>query len=400
MPEGLLSDLLVLELGEHVAAPYCGKLLAGCGAEVIKIEPPGGGDPARATGPFKDDDPNPEKSGAFLHWNGAKKSITLDLRSETGRGLFKRLLQSSDILIENLGPAVLPSLNLGYSALAELNPRLIMVAISYFGQTGPYKDYTASELTSYALSGYSHLTGSPDREPVKPSFNLSQYQGGLHAAAGTMAALLARDSLGIGQLVDVSIVEATCFAHGSLSAYLNAEMVYRRTGTRNLNFHPHYQYPSVTLPCKDGYIHIHFAPTDPKLLGVLMEDPQLSDPQLWETPMGNGDQFDALCMAWLSRYDKFEAVQLAQELRHPFCEVLTIGELFADPQLLDRGMFVELDHPIAGKVAHVGPPIRSTEAPWRMERAPLLGEHNQEVYCGRLGLSKEEVVRLSERGVI
>ncbi len=399
MSDGLLSDLLVLELGRDVAGPYCGKILAGCGAEVIKIEPLAG-DPARSAGPFQGDDPHPEKSGRFLHLNGGKKSITLDLHSASGRQLFKRLLADADILVDNLGPGALADLGLGYAALAAANPRLIIVAITFYGQDGPYRDFKAGELTAYSMSGYQYLTGDPNREPVRPNFPLAQYQGGTQAATGAMAALMARDFMDIGQLVDVSIVEATCFSHGSLSAAMNLGMVYKRAGSRNLNFHPKFQYPSVTLPCKDGYVHVHFAPTDPQLLAVLMEEPELAGPELWETPMGHADAFDALCLPWLARYDKREVVQRAQELRHPFTEVLTVGELFDDQQFNARGMFVDIEHPVVGTVTHVGPPIRSTETEWRMARAPLLGEHNDEIYGGRLGLSREELVILSESGVI
>ncbi|MSQ27077.1 MAG: CoA transferase [Dehalococcoidia bacterium] len=399
MSEGLLSDLLVVELGRDVAGPYCGKILAGCGAEVIKIEPLAG-DPARSAGPFKDDDPHPEKSGRFLHLNGGKKSITLDLEAASGRGLFKRLLAQADILIDNLGYGVLAGMGLEYAAIAAANPGLIIVAITYYGQDGPYRAFAASELTAYSMSGYQYLTGDPDREPVRPNFALAQYQGGAQAATGAMAALMARDAMDIGQLVDVSIVEATCFSHGSLSAGLNLGMVYRRAGSRNLNFHPKFQYPSVTLPCKDGYVHVHFAPADPQLLAVLMEEPKLGAPELWDTPMGHADDFDALCLPWLARYDKREVVQRAQELRHPFTEVLTVGELFDDEQFKARGMFVGVEHPVVGTVTQVGPPIRSTETEWRVARAPLLGEHNDEIYCGRLGLSREELVILSENKVI
>jgi len=399
MPDGLLSDLVVLELGCDVAGPYCAKILAGCGAEVIKIEPRAG-DPARAAGPFKDDDPHPEKSGRFLHLNGGKKSITLELGSASGRRLFERLVARADILVENLGPGALNTAGLDYARIMALNPALILVAISYYGLDGPYRDFKASELTAYSMSGYQYLTGDPKREPVRPNFALAQYQGGAQAATGAMGALMARDTQGTGQVVDVSIVEATCFAHGSLSAGLNLGMVYRRAGSRNLNFHPKFQYPSVTLPCADGYVHVHFAPSDPQLLAVLMEEPKLSDPALWETPMGNADTFDALCLPWLVRYGKQEVVQRAQELRHPFTEVLTVGELFEDEQLLARGMFVAVEHPVVGTVAQVGPPIRSTETAWRVARAPLLGEHNEEVYCGRLGLAPGDLTILSENGVI
>ncbi len=375
MGEGLLGDLVVLELAEGVAGPYCGKLLAGLGAEVIKVQPPPA-DPVRNALP------------EFLHLNTAKKSITLDATTEAGVALLHRLAEQADLVI---GERPWPTLT---------REDLIQVAVSWYGQTGPYRDYRASEFTAFAMSGFAHLTGNSDREPLRPNFNLAQYQGGLHAATGAMAALMYRDATGLGQLVDVAIVEAACFAHGAMAPYLNLGVVYRRAGTRNLNFNPKYQYPSVTLPCKDGHVHVHFAPSDPQLLALLMEEPRLAGPDLWSEPMGHADEFDELCLPWLARHNRKEVVERAQELRHPFTEVLNVAELFQDQQLIARGMLVELDHPGVGRVAHVGPPVRPQAAPWRMARAPLPGEHNEELYCDRLGLSGEELGRLREQHVL
>ncbi len=358
MNGGLLGDVKVVEVGGGTAGAYCGKLLAGLGAEVIRLDPPGV------------DDTTPP----FLHLNTGKKSMIADVASEGGQKLFRNLVAGADVVVDSLGPGRLPAQD-----ILSSRPDLVYTAVTWYGQTGPYRDYRASELTAFAMSGYAYLTGTPDREPLRCGFDLAQYQGGLHAATGTMAALMYRDATGEGQLVDVAIVEAACFAHGAMAPYLNLGIVYKRAGTRNLNFNPKYQYPSVTLPCKDGHVHVHFAPADPQLLAVLMEDPRLADPKLWETPMGHADEFDALCLPWLARYTKPEAVQRAQELRHPFCEVLNIGELFDDAQLQARGMLVELEHPTVGHIAHVGPAVRPEGAPWRTERAPLLGEHNTHV---------------------
>lgn len=386
MGEGLLGDLVVIELAQDVAGPYCGKLLAGLGAEVIKVEPPSG-DRSRAVGA------DLERSPLFLHLNTGKKSVTLDVATGAGNDLLLRLVGQADVIVTD-------DYATSSTELVEAKRDLIQVAVSWYGQTGPYRDYKASELTAYAMSGYAHLTGTPGREPLRPSFNLAQYQGGLHAVTGAMAALMYRDATGEGQLVDVAIVEAACFAHGGMAPYLNQGIVYKRAGTRNLNFNPKYQYPSVTLPCKDGHVHVHFAPADPQLLAVLMEEPRLADRELWETPMGHADALDALCLPWLARYGKREVVQRAQELRHPFCEVLNVAELFQDEQLLARGMLVEIEHPVTGLTTHVGPPVRPESAPWSVERAPLLGEHNEEVYGVRLGLRAETLAGLRNRGVV
>lgn len=329
MPDGLLSDLRVIEMGGGVAGAYCGKLLAGLGAEVIKVG-----------GPISP------------HWDTGKKSVTGDIAP---------FLERADLVIDSAGAI----------QAERLRADQIYVAVSWYGRTGPYRGFKASELTAFAMSGYAFLTGTPDREPLKPSFDLAQAQGGLHAATGAMAGLMYRDATGLGQLVDVAIVEAACFAHGAMAPYLNLGVVYQRAGTRNLNFNPKYQYPSVTLPCKDGHVHVHFAPSDPQLLALLMEEPRLADPELWAAPMGHADEFDALCLPWLARYEKKEVVRRAQELRHPFTEVLNVAELFQDQQMIERGMLVDVEG-----VTHVGPPVRPEAAPWRVERAPSLGEHN------------------------
>ena len=397
---GALANLRVLELARSVAAPFCTKLLAGCGAEVIKVEPPGQGDPARTTGPFKNDVPHPEQSALFLHLNTSKKSITLDPASETGRAILLRLVEDADILVEDLGPKALADLRLDYPSLEQINPRLIMASISFFGQTGPYRDYLANELTGFAMGGYMYITGHPDREPVKAAGNVGQYQGGLHAAVGVMAALLYRNLHGVGQQIDVSITESLGFSTYATGAWLNHGEVQHRVGNRLASNNPQALYPSTFLPCKDGWIHAHHAPTDFTLLALLMEEPRLASPEIVAEPRGHADLMDELCLPWLSRYDKFEVVRRAQELRHPFTEVLDISEVLQDPQHEARGYFVEVEHPVAGAIKQPGAPFRASGTPWQTTAAPLLGEHNEAVYCQRLGYTKEDLVRLRQLGII
>jgi crotonobetainyl-CoA:carnitine CoA-transferase CaiB-like acyl-CoA transferase len=370
------------------------------GAEVIKVERPGAGDPLRAMPPFKDGIPNPETGALHLHLSMAKKSITLDVSSPTGRGLFLRLLETADVLVESAGPKAMAHLGLPYEELHARHRQLILTSVTYFGSEGPYADYKMDELTAYSMGGYTYLTGLPGREPIKAGGYQAHYQGGLHAAAGTMAALCQRDLTGEGDHVDASIVEAICFAHAGMSAYLNSDVVFRRVGARLLSEAPRAMYPSTILPCKDGFIHAHYAPADPAIMGVLTETPRLSDPDLWETPRAFADEIDELLSAWLARYDKYEAVSRAQELRHPFTEVLDPSDLFRDAQFQERGFFQELEHPVAGKVAHLGPPFRMSESGWHTDRAPLLAEHNREVYVERLGLTLEELAMLSGAGVV
>jgi CoA:oxalate CoA-transferase len=398
--EGALEGVRVVDISEGIAGGYCTKLLAGMGAEVIKVERPGTGDPLRSMPPFKDDEPNFETAALHLHLSMGKRSITLDIASSQGREILWRLLDGADVLVDSRGPKALAGCGLSYEEIRSRFPSLVLTSVTYFGAEGPYADYVLDELTAYSAGGYTYLTGLPDREPIKAGGYQAHYQGGLHAAAGTMAALCRRDLTGEGDHVDASIVEAICFAHGAMSPFLNSGVVFRRVGARLLSDAPRAMYPSTILPCKDGFIHAHYAPADPAILGVLTGTPRLSDPELWETPRAHADEIDALLSAWLANYDKYEACRHAQELRHPFTEVLDPSDLLQDPQFLARGFFREIEHPIAGKVAHLGPPFQMSDSGWRHERAPLLGEHNGEVYIERLGLNMPELEALAAAGVV
>lgn len=193
-----LQGVRVLDLSRYVAGAYCAKLLAAFGAEVIKVEPPGTGDPARAVGPFLHDRRDPETSALFLYLNTGKQGLTLNLKHPQGREILKALARHSDMLIENFAPRVMPSLGLDYATLRALNPRLIMVSISNFGQCGPYRDYKANDMISYALGGYMYLNGHPQRPPLSGGGHQPAYQGGLHGYSGAMAALMARQQNGQG----------------------------------------------------------------------------------------------------------------------------------------------------------------------------------------------------------
>jgi crotonobetainyl-CoA:carnitine CoA-transferase CaiB-like acyl-CoA transferase len=207
MLEQALSDVKVLDLTWHIAGPYCTKLLADFGADVIKIERPGEGDPARKMGPFPHGKAHPERCGLFLHLNTNKKGITLNLKSHKGRKIFKELVKFVDIVVESFSPRVMPSLGLSYENLKRVNPSLVMTSISNFGHNGPYRDFKASEIVEYAMGGEMYSTGIEGREPLKLGGNVVQYQAGTIAAVATMGALFAARYQGVGQHVDVSIME-------------------------------------------------------------------------------------------------------------------------------------------------------------------------------------------------
>ena len=401
--EQALSDVRVLDLSHYVAGPYCTKLLADYGAQVIKVERPGRGDRARRLGPFFGDDPHPEKSGLFLHLNTNKKGITLNLKTRTGIKIFKELLKDADMLIENFEPKVMPGLGLEYKVLEKINPGLVKTSISNFGQTGPYRDYKATEMILFSMGPHMITEGEPGREPLRFPGYKTQYLAGTHAAAVTMGAFFGSKSTGIGQEVDVSIME--CLSSppegaGRLMNYAFTGDDLERAGHRREGVYPFGYYP-----CKDGLVLIYgyvpsFWPRIAKWLEMpeLLEDPRFNDPQ--SRPEHHGD-FDAILMPWLLERTQQEVVRTAQEQRIPVTPVYLIDEMLEDPQFNAREAFVEVDHPVVGRATYPGLPFRLPETPSHSQKpAPLLGQHNREVYCEYLGYTDEDLVKLREEGVI
>ena len=396
MPHRALSGLVVLDLSENISGPYSTKLLADYGAEVIKIEKPPLGDSSRRAGPFPNDQPDLEKSGLFLLLNTSKKSITLNLESEKGPQIFKRLVERADILVENFRPGVMASLGLDYEALAEINPALIMTSISYFGQWGPYRDWDGSDIIAQAMGGLMGLTGEADREPLKLPLSQAEFQAGLNAAVATLSALYFRDETGAGQHIDVSLQEAVAsILEGALTMYRYSGFVRGRMGSRH-----HLQCPSRVMEAKDRFIHVQ-AGANWDHFSTFLKAPQLMEPRFASILRYHyADEVEALIQPWLEKHDAQEIFATGQEWRIPFAMVLGIDELMGDPQYEARGFFQEIDHPLAGRLIYPGAPFRMSETPPEARRAPLLGEHNEEVYIGALGLSKDNLTDLKEHGII
>ena len=369
---GALHGLRVLELATGVSGPYCAKLLAGLGADVIKLEPPGG-DPSRAAGPFPRDTPDPNASGLFLHLNTGKRSAALESWPNLADRSADSLLRSADVLLLSLRPDELAATNINLKDIQSRHPRLIITNVTTFGMSGPYANYLGGELIAYALGGYMMLTGSPDREPLKAYGDLIQYQAGGQAALGTMAALFARERTGVGQLVDVSAMEAATFLLGGVeqNAYFYGKVA-RRNGTRLLGFPPEHSYPSTIRPCADGFVHCHSNNRFADLLAALIPDPRLTDPELLRMPTGHADEIDDAMDAWLADKTRVDVVRQAQELRLPFTEVMEPGEVMAEPHHKERGSFVEVDHPSVGSILQPAAPFRMSETPWVTRQAPPL----------------------------
>ena len=406
MPEQALSDVKVLDLTWHIAGPYCTKLLADYGAEVIKVEKPAEGDPTRRMAPFFKDDPHPEKSGLFLHLNTSKKGITLNLKSATGKKILKELVSKADILVESFSPRVMPSLGLDYQTLEQMNPKLVMVSISNFGQSGPYRDFKASEIVEYAMGGEMYSTGMEGREPLKVGGNVIQYQAGTVAAVATMAAFYAAENQEIGQHVDVSIMETQAGTIDRRSAHL---LAYAYGGVLTNRWPPPREakswliLPSGVYPCKDGFINVlslpQWWPRYVQALGMpeLMDDPRFQNVLSREY----AGEFDAIWYSWLADHTKDEVFERFRDAGIAGAPLNSPEDLLNDPHFKEREYFVEIDHPETAKVTYPGAPFKMTETPWQVKHpAPLLGEHNEEIYCKLLGYAREDSVKLRESGVI
>jgi len=404
MGEQALSDVRVLDLTWYIAGPYCTKLLADYGADVIKVERPGAGDPARSMGPFLGDEPHPEKSGLFLHLNTNKRSITLNLKSDTGKRIFRELVKDVDVLVQSFSPRVMPSLGLAYEELEKLNPRLVMTSISNFGQTGPYRDFKASELIIYGMGGAMYCNGLPEREPLKKGDRVIEYQGGVHAADATLVALIAARAQGVGQQVDVSLMEMQM---GTIDRRMSQLISYQWNGvpTHRPDPTPGTRFPFGFYPCKDGYWELSALGPLWERFARMVGRPDLADDPRFCTTLAqikpeNREAFNALFFPWSMERTKMECVEAGQAAGVLCGPISTTVDVLADPHFKAREFWTEIDHPVTGRLTYPGAPFKSSEVSWKVRRpAPLLGQYNGEVY-GALGYTRDDLVKLRERGVI
>ncbi len=381
-----LSDLRVVDLTHGTAGPYGTKLLADFGADVIKVERPGTGDYARSLGPFPGDVPHPEKSGLFLYLNTNKRGIVLDLKTPQGVAALKGLARDADILVESFQPGVMDRLGLGYEVLSKINPNLVMTSVSNFGQTGPYRDYLASELTLFAMGGRMNTTGLPERYPIKLMGNHVQFQAGNVAAMATMFAWYAQEHQGLGgQQVDISIFQTQL---GSINFRMSNLLMYQYTGDRMRRMvGAAGGYPSGYYPCLDGYALIAGGGerwrNTAAMLGMteLADDPRFAPPQGQMSLEGREEFETTIWLPWLMERTKAQVVEECQAHGLYAGAVNTIGEVVDNhAQLEARGYFVGIDHPAAGRLRYPGSPLYTPKGWWRIHRpAPLLGQHTQEV---------------------
>ncbi|HEY8489942.1 MAG TPA: CoA transferase [Dehalococcoidia bacterium] len=377
MADRALSGLVVVDLSLGIAGGYCTKLLADQGAEVIKVEPPEG-DPTRHLGPFPDGTPDPERSALFLHLHTGKKSVTLDVTTPAGAATVRRLLARADVLVESFLPGTLARHGLAYDDLAEQYPDLVYCSITPYGQTGPWRDYRGNGFTAWATGGLAYVTGNPDREPLANGADPAEYFAGVNAALGILAALAYRDAHGGGQHVDVSLMEAVAAnLEYTTALYSMQGAIRRRWYSRHV-----FRYPSDIFPCRDGYVAVIYGRTGLQQLAVLLDRPELLEDPLflsYAERVKRWRELDAILEPYLRSHTAREIVEAAQDLHEPFALVLDVPGLLADPHLRERRYFQELTHPRAGKLRYPGPPYRMSETPWETGRAPLLGEHNDEL---------------------
>ena len=399
-PASALSDLRVLDLTDLTGA-MCAKLMGDMGADVMKIEPPGG-DPTRKIGPFLDARPGHERSLLYWFYNTSKRGLTLDLHTSAGQALFKRLVAKVDVVVESFPPGSLDSLGLGYDTLADLNPRLVLTSITPFGQNGPYADYTSSDTVAQALGGMVYVNGFPDQPPLRGLGLQAYHSAAFFAAIGTMSALWARDATGRGQRVDISLHEAVAAAVEHVSPFYHQGLgVETRRGSL------HWSRYFRVARCKDGYVmHCTLGDWTSLVEWVRGDDrgPGLDAPE-WqdlEYRRDHAEQLFDLLDDWAKDYRVAELMEGAQLRRIPYAMVRPPEALLDDPQLAARGFFAECEHPELGRaVRYPGGPFFFTKTPWRISRRPpLLGEHNTEILGGELGLSAEQLAGLVQDGVI
>ena len=399
-----LAGLRVLEVGEFVSAPYAAKLMADLGAEVIKIERPRVGDDARRHGPFPGDVPHPERSGLFLYLNTNKDGVTLDLASTTGRDTFHALCREADVLIENKTQREALELGLGFEALHGVNPRLIVTSVSAFGRSGPYAGYEGHALNATAASGVAYRIGHPERPPLTTPLSRGDYWGAINAAGATMAAVFARRRTGRGQHVDISSAECMSTFINSLNVIDFVDVgFYPKRGGHRLDY---IGYPWVLLPCKDGhYALIRVSDRHWERFVELIGNPGWSKNPRYQDRDAMGkvypDEVDALVKPWLAGQTKAEIWEACRERQIPFQPVQSTEDLARCPHLRERGYFREVEHPQAGRLRYPGAPYQLSKTPWSLRRpAPMLGQHNQRVLGGLLGMSRIDLVDLRRTGVI
>ncbi len=406
-----LAPYTVLDLTDESGA-FCTKILAALGADVIKIEPPGG-HRTRRIGPFYHDDPDPEKSLHWFTYNLSKKSITLNIECATGQDIFKRLVKIADFVVECFHPGYIDNLGLGYSTLNSINPRIIVTSITPFGASGPYHQFKGSSLVCSALSGSVYICGDKDRPPVQFTTPAAYLETGVQASAATMVAFWYRQQTGKGQHVDVSVQESFLAQRSAHAMFWKSRGVIPSRDVAGPYIPGVARYRTI-FKCKDGYVlcHTTYARGRQPLREWLASEGMAGDlfDKKWDQIFLEGipvtvemkQHIDDVFGAFAISRSKDQIMLEAQKRGVQVAKVQTVPDVIEDEHLRQRGYFVEVEHPeLNDTILFGGAPFKSVEMSWEYRRrAPLIGEHNQEIYGEKLGLSHQELVTLKEGGVI
>ena len=413
--QGPLSGLRVLELADE-KGQFCGKLLGDLGADVVKIEPPGG-EPCRHVGPFLDDITHPDRNLSFWYYNTSKRGITLDLETEDGRALFRRLAAGADVILETFQPGFMASVGLDDASLRVTNPGLILCSLTPFGQTGPWRDYLSSDLLHMAAGGEMASCGYDESDvanapPIAPGGGNAWHMGCHYAYMAIMAALVYRTVSGQGQYIDVSIHEACALTtESAIANYVyRGEILKRQTGRH----HAVAATPRTQFRAKDGtYVTALIAgglnPRNVRALADLMDsfglaadlkDPKYDDPAV--VTANTAHIIDGVLATFIASLPAEEVYHAAQERGFTWGAVRPPEALLDDQHLHDRGFWKDVPHPeLDRSFVYPGEPAIYNGTPWAISRrAPLVGEHNSEILCNELGLSNHELAVLAENRVI
>ena len=400
-----LDQIRVVELGEGIALAFAGKLFADFGADVIKVEAPDG-DPARRSGPFPHDRPDPEASAAFAFFNRNKRGVTLDIATAAGRELLEPLAASADLVLSGLSLAELAAAGITQESLTAARPGAVLASLTPFGESGPYAGFQATDLVADSIAGPMSVNGSPGRAPLTKPFNVIAAQVGNAFASAAMAAVFASSRGAPGQTVEVS---ATDVLMTSFDRRAICHMVYQLTG--EIVSRPFGGSAAGVLPrgrnrCKDGWVEIATLPVwvprmlatlgDAELTAYFAEHPDA--PARPET----AERVRPILAAWLAEHTMAECFDAAT-LQHgwPVYPVYGPRDVLADRNFAERGSFVEFDHPVAGPQKQLGAPWRMGEGGFEARRAaPTLGQHNEDVWRGELGIDGADLARARAQGVI
>ncbi len=406
----MLSPYRALDLTDEKGF-LCGKILGELGVDVIKVEKPGG-DPSRNIGPYYHDEVDPEKSLYWFAYNTEKRDITLDIEKSDGQELFKKLVKNVDIVIESFSPGYMDKIGLGYAVLEKVNPGIIVASITPFGQTGPYKDFKYSDITLYAMGGYMSSVGYADRPPVRISHLPQTYlHGGGQAAQGVVLALYYKEMTGEGQYIDVSIQDsASRCTPERVTAFWDFNKRVQHRGGRSAVL-------GRIWECKDGYVYAMYWGG--------------ASAKRWNSPLVTWMEAEGVADDFIREYDwdTFNMMETSPEILEKIADLTrklfgpntkakiledalkynaqvyplnSCAEIAGNRQLAAREYWVELEHPELGtSITYPGPWAKTTEvAPTVLRRAPLIGEHNEEIYRDELGIDKTELERLKQDGIV